>query len=76
MEFEDEFDLSHLLFNERICRTCYVKKDLLTDFYLIRKNSKGLPSAYSYECKQCTKRRVTNNRRRKYDIGNWQYPDW
>ena len=76
MEFEDEFDLSHLLFNERICRTCHVKKDLLTDFYLIRKNSKGLPSASSYECKQCTKRRLSHNRRKKYDIGNWQYPDW
>ena len=36
MEFEDELKLGHL-FNERICRTCHVKKDLLTDFYLIRK---------------------------------------
>jgi hypothetical protein len=76
MEFEDEFDLSHLLFNERICRTCKEKKDLLTDFYLIRKNSKGLPSAYSYECKRCTKLRVANTRRNKYDVGNWNYPDW
>ena len=45
MEFDEEFELGHLLFNERKCRTCNKTKDLLTDFYLIRKNKKGFPSA-------------------------------
>ena len=74
MEFDEELELGHLLFNERKCRTCHNKKDLLTDFYLIRKNKKGFPSAYSYECKDCTKTRIMNNR--KSDSHNWQYPDW
>lgn len=74
MEFDEELELGHLLFNERKCRTCHTKKDLLTDFYLIRKNKKGFPSAYSYECKDCTKTRIMNNR--KSDSHNWQYPDW
>ena len=74
MEFDEEFELGHLLFNERRCRTCNIKKDLLIDFYLIRKNKKGFPSAYSYECKQCTKYRVSNAR--KTDSKRWEYPDW
>jgi len=74
MEFDEEFDLGHLLFNERKCRACGVEKDLLTDFYLVRKNKKGFPSAYSYECKQCTKKRILNAR--KADSGRWEYPDW
>ena len=74
MKFDEEFELGHLLFNERQCRICHTKKDLLTDFYLIRKNKKGFPSSYSYECKDCTKTRIMNNR--KSDSHNWQYPDW
>ena len=65
MKFDEEFELGHLLFNERQCRTCKIKKDLLVDFYLIRKNKKGLPSAYSYECKDCTITRVTESRKTK-----------
>ena len=73
MEFDEEFELGHLLFNERKCRTCNKKKDLLTDFYLIRKNKKGFPSAYSYECKECTKIRVIKSR--KHCTTTWEYPD-
>jgi hypothetical protein len=83
MSFEEEFELGHLLFNERKCRSCGIKKDLLTDFYLTRKNSKGLPSAYSYECKECTKKRVTKTRRDRVDMPynpvpriKDVYPDW
>ena len=74
MEFDEEFDLDHLLFRERQCRSCGERKDLLNDFYLIRRNRKGFPSAYSYECKQCTKSRVSNAR--KNDSKRWEYPDW
>lgn len=72
---EDQYELEHLLFNERRCRTCNVTKDLLVDFYLIRKNKKGFPSSYSYECKECTKKRVLETKRNK-NINKWEYPDW
>ena len=72
---EDQYELEHLLFNERRCRTCNVTKDLLVDFYLIRKNKKGFPSSYSYECKECTKKRVLETKRNK-NINKWDYPDW
>ena len=74
MEFDKEFELGHLLFNERKCRTCNKTKDLLIDFYLIRKNKKGFPSAYSYECIECTKFRVIKSR--KKCTTKWEYPDW
>ena len=64
MDFEEELELDNLIFKERKCRTCKIKKDLLNDFYLSRKNRKGFPSAYSYECKECTISRVTNNRKK------------
>lgn len=72
---EDQYQLEHLLFNERKCRTCHVTKDLLVDFYLIRKNKKGFPSSYSYECKECTKKRVTKTKKKK-SLNRWEYPDW
>ena len=74
MEFEDQFLLDHLLFTERICRTCGQKKDLLNDFYRT-KNDRTTPSAYSYECKDCTKIRVTSKRKKKLR-SEWEYPDW
>jgi len=79
---EDKIELEHLLFNERKCRTCFTTKDLLVDFYLIRKNKKGFPSSYSYECKECTKKRVSDARKKVVDkmvtniFGRWEYPDW
>jgi|TARA_B100000073_G_scaffold319177_1_gene297877 hypothetical protein len=72
---EDQYQLEHLLFNERRCRTCNITKDLLVDFYLIRKNKKGFPSSYSYECKDCTKKRVLERKRNK-GTNRWEYPDW
>jgi len=76
MDIDEEFELDHLLFRERRCRTCSKKKDLLSDFYLIRKNKKGFPSAYSYECKECTKKRIKETRKRKDSQVKWDYPDW
>jgi hypothetical protein len=74
MNIEDQFSLEHLIFKERRCRTCGKEKDLLTDFYLIRKNKRPFPSAYSYECKACTVKRILDAR--KKDHANWSYPDW
>ena len=62
MEFEDTFSLDHLVFTERKCRTCGITKDLLSEFYRTR-NNRTTPSAYSYECKECTKIRVKSKRR-------------
>lgn len=76
MVFDDELDLDHLLFKERRCSTCQIKKDLLNDFYLTRKHRKGFPSAYSYECKECTIERITKNRKKQIYSAEWCYPDW
>lgn len=78
MDLGDEFELEHLLFRERRCRSCGIKKDLSTDFYKTRKG-RPIPSAYSYECKDCTIKRITEKRKEDYnpvprikDV----YPDW
>jgi hypothetical protein len=77
MSFDEEIELDNLLFKERVCRSCRIKKDLLNDFYLTRKNRKGFPSAYSYECKECTIERIINSRK-KYSqkLIDHHYPDW
>lgn len=74
MEFEEEFELEHLLFHHRKCRSCFEVKDLMSDFYKTRRGSG--PSAYSYECKQCTKKRVLNARKAEQKVREWEYPDW
>jgi hypothetical protein len=45
-------------------------------FYLIRKGRGTLPSAYSYECKECTKNRILKKRKDKGLKSVWEYPDW
>ena len=72
MNFDDQLELEHLLFTERKCRTCGRVKCLTEDFYLTRKNRR-IPSAYSYECKECTIDRVKKKKRK---IKEWEYPDW
>ena len=74
MDLEDQFSLEHLIFKERKCRLCGEVKDLLTDFYLTRKNKRPFASAYSYECKLCTVKRILASRK-KNNI-RWSYPDW
>ena len=77
MSFEEGLELDNLLFKERKCRVCKIKKDLLNDFYLTRKNKKGFPSAYSYECKECTVDRIINSRKKQSQKSiDCQYPDW
>ena len=76
MDIEDQFSLEHLIFKERRCRVCGVTKDLIADFYLTRKNKKGFPSAYAYECKECTVKRVIESRKKRDPFADWCYPDW
>lgn len=76
MNLEDQFSLEHLLFKERKCRTCGKIKDLLSDFYLTRKNRPSIMSAYSYECKMCTIKRIVDSRKNIVRELEWEYPDW
>jgi len=71
MDFDDQLELGDLLLTERKCRVCGKVKSLTEDFYLTRKN-RTLLSSYSYECKDCTKKRVKS----KKISNNWIYPDW
>ena len=76
LTFNDQIELEHLLFSERKCRVCGKVKNLVEDFYLTRKYKGTLPSAYSYECKVCTTRRVIQNRKKQRVFTDWLYPDW
>ena len=75
MDLDEQFGLEHLLFRERTCRVCGRDKELMNDFYLIRKNKRGNPSGYSYECKVCTIERIIRNRKKKRTVEE-NYPDW
>ena len=76
MDLDDQFSLDHLNFKERTGRTCGKTKSFMDDFYLTRKNRETVASAYSYECKVCTVKRVLESRK-KADISSvWDYPDW
>ena len=76
MSFNDDIELEHLLFLERKCRVCGKVKNLLNDFYKTRKD-RTLASSYSYECKECTKRRVNRKKSESKRIlyGNIQIGD-
>ena len=76
MDIEEEFILEHLLFKQRKCKTCGKVKDLMTDFYLTRKDRGPVASSYSYECKVCTIDRAIRNRMQKGPESKWEYPDW
>ena len=76
MDLDEQFSLQHLLFFDRQCRCCHKVKNLLDDFYLTRKDRGFLPSAYSYECKECTIERIKSNRKKNESPFDWQYPDW
>ena len=63
-----------LLFKQRKCKVCGETKELINDFYKTRKDRGNVPSAYAYECKRCSIKRVSQGRvkKEKVDI----YPDW
>jgi len=76
MSLDEEFGLEHLLFQQRTCRSCGIKKSLMDDFYLTRKNRATFSSAYSYECKECTILRVSRTRKKRRKRNEYEYPDW
>ena len=70
MDFDEELTLGHLLLFERKCRKCVVTKNLVEGFYRTRKDRGPVASSYSYECKECTKKRANKA------SNVWEYPDW
>lgn len=76
MDITQQINLEHLLFVDRQCRSCGKLKNLLEDYYLTRKDRGYFPSAYSYECKECTVKRVIKNRKKINDLDILEYPDW
>jgi len=70
VDLDSQLKLGHLLLYERKCRTCGEMKNLVDGFYRTRKDRGPVVSSYSYECKDCTKKRV------KKDNNIWEYPDW
>ena len=63
MDLDDQLQLAHLLLQERKCRVCGQEKNLIDGYYRTRKNVR-LASSYSYECKECTVKRVCEKNRR------------
>ena len=53
---------------------CGETKELINDFYKTRKDRGNVPSAYAYECKRCSIKRVREGRKRK-ELAEI-YPDW
>jgi len=76
MDLNRQINLEHLLFVDRKCRVCGQVKNLLSDYYLTRKDRGSYPSSYSYECKECTVKRITNKRKSNIKLNKWEYPDW
>lgn len=83
MDFEEQIELSHLLLTDRKCVKCGKNKNLVDSFYRTRKDRGPVPSSYSYECKECTIKRVLKSRSCKPDVKYEPvprikdvYPDW
>jgi ribosomal protein S27E len=76
MEFDDQIKLGHLIFVDRRCRVCGEVKNLIEEFYRTRKDRGGVASSYSYECKDCTKKRIVISRITTAVLDKWEYPDW
>mgnify|MGYP000008497305 FL=1 len=81
MEFDKELELEHLLFVNRQCRRCLRTFDLIDGFYHTRKDRGHIPSAYAYECKECTVNRIKKNRKKRNRPRPLppylaDYPDW
>jgi hypothetical protein len=76
MELDKQIRLGHLLLVDRQCRVCGEMKNLIDGFYQTRKDRGPVSSSYSYECKDCTIKRITVGRMKSNIFGKWEYPDW
>jgi hypothetical protein len=76
MDLDGQIRLGHLLLNDRKCRVCGEVKNLIDGFYRTRKDRGPVPSSYSYECKDCTIKRIITSRMTTRVLDKWEYPDW
>jgi len=76
MDLDGQIKLGHLLLSDRKCRTCKEIKNLVDSFYRTRKDRGAVASSYSYECKECTKKRIVIGRMVSNVLNKWEYPDW
>lgn len=76
MELDKQIKLGHLLLVDRRCRVCGETKNLIDGFYRTRKKRGAVASSYSYECKDCTIKRISSTRKFSEDTVKWEYPDW
>ena len=76
MDIDGQIRLGHLLLNDRKCRSCGEIKNLIDGFYRTRKKRGAVPSSYSYECKECTIKRIVEYKKKKDPFCDWSYPDW
>jgi len=76
MDLDKQLNLGHLLLSDRRCRTCGEIKNLVDSFYRTRKDRGPVSSSYSYECKECTVKRIKNRRKKLPKPLPWEYPDW
>ena len=76
MDLDSQIKLGHLLLNERKCRVCGETKNLIGDFYRTRKDRGAVPSSWSYECKDCTIKRIVESRKKQTPFVDWSSPDW
>lgn len=76
MDLDKQIRFGHLLLTDRRCRVCGEVKNLMDEFYRIRKDRGPVASSYSYECKQCTIQRVIGFKKKKLNSIKWEYPDW
>ena len=65
MEIDSQIKLGHLLLNERMCRSCGEYKNLIDGYYRTHKERGSVASSYSYECKDCTIKRVLDKKKKK-----------
>ena len=76
MDLDKQINLGHLLLTDRKCRVCGETKNLIDGFYRTRKDRGAVLSSYSYECKECTVKRVTESKKNNPPSVSWEYPDW
>jgi len=76
MDLDKQIKLGHLLLADRKCRICGEMKNLIDGFYRTRKDRGPVASSYSYECKECTIKRIVSNKMVSRVFDKWEYPDW
>tara|TARA_B100002019_G_scaffold162973_1_gene140580 strand:- start:54 stop:296 length:243 start_codon:yes stop_codon:yes gene_type:complete len=76
MDLDKQIKLGHLLLNDRKCRVCGETKNLIEGYYRTRKDRGAVASSYSYECKECTIKRIVDSRKKQTPFLDWNYPDW